>query len=561
LALHKKTITSKRSRNRQAPIVVPSPPKQPPSHKPSVGAEPTAIYGLSAAPPERLPITLHRYFTTLRHRWWMLVIIPLLTGALAAGVMAQRTPTYTAHATLLVNPSASSGTVLPNDVMAANLLARTYSELVSMPPVLDRANQRLGVKEDLDQLAKRVKARAVPNTQLIQIEASDIDPQRAADLANTIGSEFSVWIAESQGAMIDASMQAIQARIDQAEHNMDQTMIELARLQGLQKRTAEEHAQLEQLTALRARQLSGYTSLIDTRQRFDLARSSAQDRLSLASMAQPPLEPAGLQPWLVTLLASALGLALAFALVVVVEQLTWLVRTPSDLQGTSLPVLASIPRARRKLAVTMLNEPDAPVSEAVRLLRARMQLATNADGARTLVLTSSAPGEGKSLVAVNLAIACAQAGQRVLLIDGNLHHPRQHTLLNRPQQPGIADLLIDEALQPSDLLVDTDVAGLRLLPAGTLPSTPGALLANGRLRHLLDSLRESADFLVIDSPSLHTSADVLLLAAVADECVVVAGAGRTRLTQLHATIAAIRSTPVQLLGVVLNGTSRRGYAV
>jgi polysaccharide biosynthesis transport protein len=491
----------------------------------------------------------------------MLVIIPLLTGGLAAGLMAQRMPTYTAHATLLVNPSASSGTVLPNDVMAANLLARTYSELVSTPPVLDRANQRLSLKEDLDQLAKRVRARAVPNTQLIQIEASDIDSQRAADLANTIGSEFSVWIAESQGAMIDASMQGIQAHIDQAEHNVDQTTIELVRLQGLQKRTVEENAQLEQLTALRARQLSGYTSLIDTRQRFDLARSSAQDRLSLASMAQPPLEPAGLQPWLVTLLASALGLALAFALVVVVEQLTRLVRTPSDLQGTSLPVLASIPRARRKLAVTMLNEPDAPVSEAVRLLRARMQLATSADGARTLVLTSSAPGEGKSLIAANLAIACAQAGQRVLLIDGNLHHPRQHTLLNRPQQPGIADLLIDEALQPSDLLVDTNVAGLRLLPAGTLPSTPGALLANGRLRHLLDSLRESADFLVIDSPSLHTSADVLLLAAVADECVVVAGAGRTRLTQLHATIAAIRSTPVQLLGVVLNGTSGRGYAV
>jgi capsular exopolysaccharide synthesis family protein len=507
------------------------------------------------------PITIDRYFTTLRHRWWMLVIIPLLTGALAAGIMAQRTPTYTAHAMLLVNPSASAGAVLPNDVMAANLLARTYSELVSSRPVLDRASQRLGLKEDLDLLAKRVRARAVPNTQLIQIEASDVDPQRAADLTNAIGSEFSVWIAESQGAMIDASMQTLQARIDQAERNVDQTAIELAQLQGVQKRTAEENQRLEQLMALRARQLSGYTSLIDTRQRFELARSSAQDRLSLASMAQPPLEPDGPGLWLVSLLAFALGLALAFAVAVLVERLAGLVRTPSDLQGISLPVLASIPRASRKLVVTMLSEPDSPASEAVRLLRARMQLATNIDGARALMLTSAAQGEGKSLVAANLAIACAQAGQRVVLIDGNLHHPRQQALLNRPQQPGLADLLADGSLKPSSLLVDTDVAGLRLLPAGTLPGSPSTLLANGRLRQVLDSLRESADLLVIDSPSLQMSADVLLLAAVVDKCVVVAGSGRTRLARLQATIAAIRSTPTQLLGVVLNATTRQGYTL
>jgi non-specific protein-tyrosine kinase len=241
--------------------------------------------------------------------------------------------------------------------------------------------------------------------------------------------------------------------------------------------------------------------------------------------------------------------------------LAGLVREPSDLLGTSLPVLVSIPRATQKLAVTMLQAPDSPASEAIRLLRARLQSTDRAGGVRALVTTSAAAGDGKSLVAANLALAYAQAGQRVILIDGNLHHPRQHILLNLPQQPGLADLLVDDSLPLSNLLIDTGVPGLRLLPAGTLPGNPSALLATERLRLVLDSLRKSADFLVIDSPSLQTSADALLLSACVDECVVVAGSGRTRLARLQATIAAIRSTRVNLLGVVLNDATQRGYAI
>jgi hypothetical protein len=145
LAHNKTTITSKRSRNRQAPVVVPSPTKQPYPHVPNHVGDPIAQPGFSGAPPERLDITIHRYFTTLRHRWWVLVIIPLLTGGLATGILLHRTPSYTAHAMLLVNPTTSSGAVLPNDVIAANLLVRTYSELVSAPAVLDRASKRLGL--------------------------------------------------------------------------------------------------------------------------------------------------------------------------------------------------------------------------------------------------------------------------------------------------------------------------------------------------------------------------------------------------------------------------------
>jgi capsular exopolysaccharide synthesis family protein len=559
LTQQKSLNANKRSRERHEDVI-PERPEGVRPHSSMDRRDSTPESDPTVPAPDQLSMTIRHYFAALRHHWWILVILPLLTGGLATGMVLYRTSTYTAHAMLLVNPTASAGAVLPNDVMAANLLVRTYGELVTSPVVLDRASKRLGLTIDPEVLADHVTARTLPNTQLVRLELTDTDPQRAADLANAIGSEFSIWMAESQNAMMDASIQALQVRIDSAQVDVDQTAAELTQLQEIQTRTSEQNTRIEQLTSLHTRQLSVYTSLTDMHNRFQLARSATQDRVSVISMAQAPLEPNGPQLWLVALLACALGLALACALVLLVERLAGLVREPSDLSGTSLPVLVSIPRATQKLTVTMLQAPDSPASEAIRLLRTRLQN-TACIGVRALVTTSAAPGEGKSLVAANLALAYAQAGQRVILIDGNLHHPRQHVLLNLPQQPGLADLLADASLPVSNLLLDTDVSGLRLLPAGTLPSNPSALLSTERLREVLDNLRKSADFLVIDSPSLQTSADALLLSAYADECVVVAGSGRTRLTRLQTTIAAIRSTRVHLLGVVLTDARQQGYAV
>ena len=220
----------------------------------------------------------------------------------------------------------------------------------------------------------------------------------------------------------------------------------------------------------------------------------------------------------------------------------------------------------------MLNGERSLAAEAFRSLRTSIQLNAPHRSLRVLVVTSAGPGEGKTFVASNLAIALAQAGKRVLLVDADLRRPAVHRVFGVSNTLGLVDALRRAARLPAPItaspsdaagaaaaapapipgVVASSIENLWLLPAGTPPRNPGELLSSAALGQLVEEFTAQWDMVVLDTAPIGTVADTLLLAKQASGCLLVARWGRTRRAALGGAIAALRGLGRPLVGVVLN---------
>src|SRR5262249_30166759 len=142
---------------------------------------------------------------------------------------------------------------------------------------------------------------------------------------------------------------------------------------------------------------------------------------------------------------------------------------------------------------------------------------------RTLVITSTGPGEGKTLVASNLAAGLALAGQSVVLVDADMRRPRVHTVFEHEREPGLSNVIAGEP-PLAQATNSSTVPGLKLLPAGRTPANPAELLSSPRFRDLLDQLAHDFDWVVLDSPPVMAVTDAALLAHAATAVMFVVGA-------------------------------------
>ena len=132
-----------------------------------------------------------------------------------------------------------------------------------------------------------------------------------------------------------------------------------------------------------------------------------------------------------------------------------------------------------------LTDPQSPVSEAFRTLRPNLEFTALGGSLDTLVVTTPAPGEGKSTTLANLAVTMAQVGRSVILVDADLRRPAQHTIFQVPNNPGVSSTLLDEGQIEDPPLLETGVANLRLLPAGPTPPNPAELLGSPQMGRLI----------------------------------------------------------------------------
>src|SRR5213082_3321311 len=201
-------------------------------------------------------------------------------------------------------------------------------------------------------------------------------------------------------------------------------------------------------------------------------------------------------------------------------------------------------------------------AEQFRTLRSRLYRLKEKSPLRTLVVTSTLPGEGKTFVALNLALAIArQHERRALLIDADLRASRIHVGLGAPSAPGLSDYLSGKADEFSILQADSKVE-LFLVPAGRSAPNPSELLANGTLKRFLDGMSPIFDWVIIDAPPVLAVADPSIIAEFCDGVLVVVQAGETAHDLVKTTLQEFRGN--NLLGVVLNGanegTNYGGYS-
>jgi non-specific protein-tyrosine kinase len=205
-----------------------------------------------------------------------------------------------------------------------------------------------------------------------------------------------------------------------------------------------------------------------------------------------------------------------------------------------------------KPTLITLTHPRSPAAEAYRTLRANLSLFSTDRPLRTLVVTSAAPGEDKSITLANLAVAMAQGGQRVILVDADLRHPSLHELFDAPNERGLVTLLDEQdALTSPPLAPVAEVEHLQLLPSGPPPLDPAAQLGSARMDKVIAALQKQADVVLFDAPPVLTATDAAILGTKVDGVLLVVQAKHTRRDHVQQAKERLEKARVRVVGVAL----------
>lgn len=207
---------------------------------------------------------------------------------------------------------------------------------------------------------------------------------------------------------------------------------------------------------------------------------------------------------------------------------------------------------RRQLIVN--EKPRSPIAEAYRAFRTNLQYSKIDGELKSILFTSSGPGEGKSITAANTATALAQGGAKVIILDCDLRRPVQHLIFGRVAT-GITNILAGNGTI-QDYLKDTDITNLKLLSSGPIPPNPAELLSSNRMKEMLIALRTQADYLIIDTPPVLPVTDTCVLASKVDGIVLVLGAGVVHPEAAQKTRIALEQVNGSILGVMVNRVKR-----
>jgi polysaccharide biosynthesis transport protein len=270
-----------------------------------------------------------------------------------------------------------------------------------------------------------------------------------------------------------------------------------------------------------------------------------------AEIADSPISPRRSLSVMLGLFGGAFfGIGLAFFF----EYLDNRVKTPDEIEKhLGLPSLGLIPMLPGKTDANPLINTGVPANfaEAFRGLRTNILFSAAEDGCRSIVVTSTGPSEGKTMVASNLAVGMAQAGQRVLLIDADMRRPRGHEVFGISVDPGLSNLLVNAA-KASEVVQRTETENLWVMPAGKTPPNPAELLGSKRFADLLVSLKDHFDLVVIDTPPVMAVTDAAIVAHRASGVLFVIASDQTSRHAAQQALDQLEHARARFVGAVLN---------
>jgi len=211
--------------------------------------------------------------------------------------------------------------------------------------------------------------------------------------------------------------------------------------------------------------------------------------------------------------------------------------------------------SKRNLTIISQTTPQSPIAESYRTIRTNIQFASVSNDVKVMMTTSTAPGEGKTSTASNLAVVYAQAGQRVLLIDADLRKPDVHQRFGLSNLIGLSTLLIkDKSI--AECIDVGNIPNLSILTSGPVPPNPSELLSSRAFAEFIQQMRDEYDFIIVDSPPVLNLADALVLSHVVDGVVFIINSASTNRTHVKNSLASLEQIGARIMGVVLNRVRR-----
>ncbi len=286
--------------------------------------------------------------------------------------------------------------------------------------------------------------------------------------------------------------------------------------------------------------------------------------VSIVESAVRPNSPVSPNMRLNVLLAVAVGFILAGGLALLLEYLDDTVKSTDDVKSVAgLPILGEVGRWRsHKGEIHLVKRGERAAEwEAYSMLRTNVRFSTLGKSVRVVLVTSTNANEGKSTTAANLAVAIAETGKKVALVDADLRRPSLHRAFGLENRAGLTSALLKDASLDGNVLQPAPFYALSLMTSGPLPPNPAELLEWEGFDALLERLKRAVDLVILDSPPVLAVADARILAAKADATILVIDSGRTRAEAARKALQALANANADILGVVLNKVrkSSRSY--
>jgi polysaccharide biosynthesis transport protein len=474
----------------------------------------------------------------LRHHVGLLLVLGCVGLAAGAAVGEVRPATYTATASVLVNPVEGSS-YAPQDEEDSLTSLETEAQIVRSDAVTRLALARLPGRATLGELRDGVGVVVPENTQIMQISSRAPGPLAARDRAQAYALAY-----------LDYRRQRAQDAVD-------------AQLAGIEQQTAEVTADLQDATAAAAEAAAaGDTAdeafqeqlaqaLNDELVELRAGRVALQSAVAipgrLLSSAQAPAGPAGLGGLTFMLAGLVAGLLGGVALALGRQHRDDRVYTPADVERAGLPVLAAMPRRPHRYADQSTPE------EVVRRLRSAVM--TTAPWPPVVLVSGCTPGVAEPGVAARLSLSLGKAWSNVILVDAGDGVLDPGGTLPNVRAPGVSEVLLGEAADPRDLLVPMR-RRLRVLPRGERPEETADRALPKQVDALLRPLVADADYVVLRAPSVRLTAGAAMAAACGGTLLVVVRGVTTRV-DVVAAVAAVEATERPLLGAVLAPSASR----
>ena len=299
-----------------------------------------------------------------------------------------------------------------------------------------------------------------------------------------------------------------------------------------------------------------YESLLQRADETSVTEELRTSSIRVVDAAETPLQPASPRPLRALLFGLFGGGLLAGGVVFFADYLDGRLKTPDDVRShLGQPYLGMLPKVKLDDTDRAEFRIEAAVPEnfaaAVRTIRTSLFFSSAEEGCRSVVVTSAEPGDGKSVLACNLAVAIAQSGQRTLLVDADLRRPRMHEHLRVDRAPGLSDLMVGQA-DTGEVVRETEIPGLSVLSAGKESPSPTELIASRRFGAWLEAARDRYDWIVADAPPVLPITDATIIARGVNHILFVVDAEATHRRSANTALERLSAVGARVTGIVLN---------